>query len=164
MGISKLCYCFLNRSLSRFETENIRRVANQPFGKEQVGIDVTKTFYVESVSRNEVAKTLYCLRGTNKPSSAAHINTQFSGFLIYLPNGVTFTFRAKFRENKRHGTTRTVPIENTNDLRNNVARTLYFNLVTLTSIESIDLIGVVQRGIPDYDTAHCDRLKARHRC
>src|SRR5690606_33217288 len=141
---------------------NIGWNLNQATFDEHVDALFPQPNYVESIARDEVAKSLLCLCRADKPARTPTNGIQLSRSFVYLPYGVARAGRAHGGEIEGLRVRRSFLQHDAHDLRDYIACALHDDRIADADVLALDLVLVVERCVGDHDAPNGDRLKLRY--
>src|SRR6185295_6513754 len=119
------------------QRENIGGICNQLVLEKRLALFFVKTFDIERVSRNEMAKPLYRLRGANESAGTAADGVRLFGVEINFTYRMTATSRTNLRKLVRFGILRPLIEDDIQYFRNDVACPLNPDCVADTNIHAV---------------------------
>ena len=136
--------------------------------EEEIDLLGAQPFDIEGITRDEMFQMLHRLGPADETAGAARDRIELAGLLITLPHRMAAADRTFFREGVFCRPGRSLFQKHVQNLRNDIAGPLHDNSVAdanivifradaLTAIpDALDIIGIVQRGIGNDDTADSD--------
>lgn len=140
-----------------FQSEDVGRVAENPFVVKLFDDFAAQPFNVKGFARNKVFQPL---NGLCRAGQAA--GTAADGF-VFFPNGMGAAFGADGRKFEFGRIRPTLLLQDFDNLRNDVARPLNDDVIVDADVFAFDFVFVMKGGVRNNDAADIDRFQIGNR-